>query len=261
MKKALLWLLGIVIIAGIGFGGWYIGNKQAKKDDNKTQEKTPKKDTKIKVEYKTDKYEKSTDNKGLVISSSFVKPISINVDNGEKIIHYMDNVVGDLWSSIIRQTDKSIENYDPDFQFDAKYGINYTTTDYLTSKTLTFNIVSEGDMGGVGWHESYYYNFDIESGELLELNDICIDVKNCKTFMREYFLKVLQRDERFNSLDLDYEEGIEESIYKVSNYGFTKNGFIMIVPEYEISDGAAGAFAYTIPYDEFNKYLKDEYQM
>ena len=34
MKKALLWLLGIVIIAGIGFGGWYIGNKQAKKDDN-----------------------------------------------------------------------------------------------------------------------------------------------------------------------------------------------------------------------------------
>ena len=260
MKKALLWLLGIVLIAGIGFGGWYLGNKQAKKDDNKTQEKTPKKETELKVEYTTEKYEKSTDNKGLVISNSVTRPKSINRDSGDKIISTLDEYIDERWDSIVERTDKDIENYDPDFQFDAKYGIEYMTTHYANKNVIQFTFTSSGSMGGVGWNEYYIYNFNLESGKLLELKDICVDVTECKTFMKDYFLKVLQRDERFNNLDENYEEDMEV-IYDVSNFGFTKNGFELIVPEYEISDGAAGAFIYTIPYDEFNKYLKEEYQM
>ncbi len=258
-KKVLLFIIVIIILGGIAAGSWYFGTKYSDKEDKKVEEKKKKMD--IVVKYNTEKYERSTDNKGLVINNSLVIPASISVDNGNKIIEYMRNILEEDWKDVKEQTDSAIETYDPDFQFDDQYGVTYTTTHYINKDLIVFNVATSGSMGGVGWNESRYYNFDLTTGELLKIEDICKDVNACKEFMNNEFNRLLKGDQRYKNLDEGFEDVIKEQIFTEGNYGFAKEGFVLVVPEFKISDATAGAFIYTLSYLELDDYLKDEYKI
>ena len=53
-------------------------------------------------------------------------------------------------------------------------------------------------MGGTGWENKEYYNFSYTTGELLKIEDICIDINKCRDIMIEYFLNELKKDESTN---------------------------------------------------------------
>ena len=262
-KKVLLSFIIVLLLVGVGAGCWYFGSKSTKSNDTKEKAKKGNEDNsgELKVKYEKKEYNRSTDNKGLIITNSITYPVSISEGNSERIIGYLNDILMKDWDGIKENTDTDIENYDPDFNFDDSYGVEYTTNHYVKDNVIVFNVVTEGSMGGVGWHESRYFNFDLEKGNVLEISDICKNVKECKSYMKKYFLEKLKKDQRFTGLDPDYEDEIEEAIFKVANFGITKDGLILIVPEYEIGDGTMGIFSYIIPNAEINKYLKDEYQV
>ena len=258
-KKVLLFIIIIIILGGVAAGCWYVGNKYSNKDDKKTEEKKNKME--IVVKYETKKYDRSTDNKGLIINNSLSLPSSISVENGDKIVEYMNKALENDWTDIKEQTDYAIDNYDPDFQYNDQYGIEYVTNHYINKNLIVFNVVTSGSMGGVGWHESRYYNFNLETGEAYKLEDFCKDVKACKEFMVEEFNKLLKTDQRFKNLEEGYQKIVAEEIFKEGNFGLSKDGLTLTVPEYKISDGAAGNFVYTLSYLELDEYLKDEFKV
>ena len=261
-KKIVLWIIVIILIAGVGAGVWYSKSKFSKDDSNSTKKvEKKKKDGKIEIKYETKNYNKNTNDKRITITNSLTLPVSISSDNGDKIVSYMKELRTEEWQEVKDETDHAIEEYDSDFQFEDSYGVVYKSTGVVYDKFITFTNTTSGGMGGTSWDETEYYNFDIESGEVLELEDICKDVKKCKTVMKENFLKRLEKDERFPLLEEDYEKGITDSIYTIGNFGFIKEGFTMVVQKYTIAAGSSGVFEYDIPYSEMNEYLKDEYQM
>jgi hypothetical protein len=216
---------------------------------------------KLTFTYENEEYNLTSNDKKVVISSvrKFIKDTKdANINKAIKVIN--DNT-SKKWQELKTMMDDQIatlnEEGTPD---EEEYGVNYGVIDYSNKKIVTFVIMTTGSMGGVPWNEEEGYSFDRTTGNQLTLNDICMNETKCKDFLLDYFLLQLKNDERYENLYDDYKTTVEKDIYKDGNWYLNDEGLVLIVPKYEISDGGAGLFSYTIPYNIINDYLNEKYK-
>ena len=289
IAKLIKLIIILAIIAGLGFGG-YKGYKYLSKTvkDTIKEEKKKEEDKKAPTDeipydkdnpiYQTDEYgvpkkvfvqygdsmygDVSPDGK-LSIYNKRVIPSLINTPYASKIVKTLSDASAVYWNPAVKQTDEDFANYDPATTQPAKYGIQYYATHelYRDNRLLVFNCVLTGSMGGDTWDALEIFGFDLRNGDILDLDKLCIDVNTCENFLYTTFVESLKRDERFTDLLPDYEKLVKENLFKVGNYGYTKKGFALIIPKGVIASNASNVFAYVIPFDTFNEYLKEEFRI
>ena len=266
MKKKIL--IGVIILLLVLLSiNMIVAQLVENKNDKKPTEET--KELKgVTVTYTDEVYNKESKDGNLVIYNVRNTPNSISIDEGEKVLEYLLNVSNKDWSELIDVCDEMIGDYEdglgnvPPRHHDQKIeiGVKYTFNHYVHGESITFDLLTSGSLGGANWDDKKYYNFDIKSGEPLELKDICKKEEECKKFLKNYYLKELNKSEIFPELYPEYEATIEGFIFKVGYFGFTENGFVISVPEYELASGTSGNIEFIVPYKEFNKYLNSQYK-
>ena len=272
MKK----ILFVIAIFFVAFLGNYLGNlyydsvkkpvvekKNNKKEESKQEEIIDL--GKIEISYAEDKKEFISDNGKLKITNVIKYPNKITIDEKieEKIISYLKGIVEEKFIDVNNQAQEQIYDYNSDKVDDSyEYGVIYSFSEMLVSyDVISFVLTTDGSMGGVAWNSKEYYNLSTNTGKILKLDDICLNVSECKKIMSDFFLKQLRNDERFNNLNDQYEEVIKDKLSGDSNWGYDSTGMHLMIAKYDISNGADGMFEYLLPKEEINGYLKDGYKI
>lgn len=128
------------------------------------------------------------------------------------------------------------------------------------NQRITFNLGLEGGFGGVGWVNSYGYNYDLTTGELLTLKTITDDYQ---TLIKDLTAEVERQLNIFKKEFEIYEVSETELIgfiTKTGNWYFAEDKLIIIFQKYDIADGATGPIVIEIDKEFINPHLKDEYK-
>lgn len=275
-------LVILLVVVGLGVGG-YFGYKhlsgvvkdskeeqkqEEKKEEPKQEEKKEEeKEQKLTVEYGTGYYHKESEDKKLKIYNTRALPSFINIPGYVTIIGYMSNVTKDNWEMIKKTTDDLLKEYEESvdagspMEISGDIGVKYYSVHEQLGNVLVFNSIMFGNMSGISWNDLRIYNFDVRDSKFLNLAELCNNELECKDYMLNSFLQTLKQDERFPNLFEDYEDTVKEELFKDGLYGFTVEGFGMIIPKGLIASDADGIFQYVIPYSVFNNYLKDDYKV
>ncbi len=113
-----------------------------------------------------------------------------------------------------------------------------------------------------GAHGSSYvtgYNFDSQTGELLELEDVVTDEESFITYAQDFILDYLVDVYGEDGLVEDYEELVTAAM-EDPNWIFTDYGMTFIFGESELSAYAAGTIEVRIPYEKLEDYLVEKYE-
>ena len=181
----------------------------------------------------------------------------------EKIINNLKNIVDNKFSEVNKQALEQIEDFNKNNQdIQYEYGVSYILSEqYVSYDVISFVLTTSGSLGGTSWENIEYYNYSYKTGELLKLEDVCIETSTCKEIMINYFLEELKKDERVNSLNDGYESVVKEELLKNNNWGYDKEGLHLLISKYVIASGAEGIFDYTFSKEVVNNYLKEEYKI
>ena len=122
-------------------------------------------------------------------------------------------------------------------------------------------MVVSGNLFEEAWDALEFYSFDARNGEVFKLEDICIDVNKCENFLYTYFIEVLKTDKRNADLVPNYESIVKENLFKPGSYGFTSSGFALVIKKGVIASDASKYFAYALPYEHLNEFLKEDFRI
>ena len=121
----------------------------------------------------------------------------------------------------------------------------------FTKSNYSYNGGAHGSNYIFGW------NFDLETGKRLTLEDITEDKDAFMADVKEYVLELCKSDAYNNRLFPDYEENID-FILQDDFWYFDGEGITFIANTYEISAYAEGTLFFTVPYEVLQG-LKDAY--
>jgi hypothetical protein len=116
-----------------------------------------------------------------------------------------------------------------------------------------------------GAHDSYSfigYNFDTRTGKVLTLDDISTDKKQLIDSARTYINSQLKLPGYAKKLMKSVEQSqdiINSDVLTDDNWYFTKTGLTFVSNPYVLGSYAAGAFFFTVPYQQLES-LKADYQ-
>lgn len=270
----------IIVLFVVAFLGTYLGNsyydkqrsnrdvtkkEEVKKDETKEEVEEETEDKgKIEIYYDEEKKEFKSDDGKLVITNSirYPKTITIEATAEDKIKTTLKKIADSKFSTVNNQAQEQIVDYNKyKTGFADKFGVSYVFSERRVDyEIISFALNTSGSMGGTGWAETEYYNYSFTTGEQLKLEDICIDVTKCKEVMIDFFLKELEKDERFSRLYEDYKDVVKEKLFANNSWGYNNVGMNLVIDKYEIASGAEGIFEYVMPKEELNGYLKDGYK-
>ena len=279
-KKSIIKIIILIIILFFSsFLGTYLGNnyydKQKKnskdeqvikdKKEDKKQEEIVEDKGKIEIYYEEEKKDFISDDGKLKITNSIKYPKTITIESKaeEKIKSTLKKIVDSNFLTVNNQAQEQVGDYNKNKEGSPlEYGVSYSFSEiYVSYDVLSFLLTTSGSMGGTGWENKEYYNFSYTTGELLKIEDICIDVSKCRDIMIEYFLNELKKDERLPNLNEQYETIVKEELLKNNTWGYDSLGIRLVIPKYSIASGSDGLFEYTISKDVINEYLIDNYKI
>lgn len=128
----------------------------------------------------------------------------------------------------------------------------------VDTKVVSFTRNSYSNNGGV--HGNQYasgWNFDVETGKRLKLEDITEDKDAFMENIREYVLGLCESEAYKNRLFPEYADSID-FVLQDDLWYFDYEGITFISNPYELSAYAEGTLYFTIPYSELEG-LKQEY--
>ena len=258
------------------------GNKD--KDDNKNgmvtgkggdneivQANTNLKET-FKVTYETRGVRNITVGGASFVCNEDVPKISgISASAAEKMEKYLNNWYSEVWKDINEQTkddyikelltqmNENSGEYGPeDIGFHQSYKVVY-----LTNKLVTFQYIFDGGLGGVGWGNTSGVSFDLETGDVIEIEKLVTSKEKYIEACKKYAFETLKNDQRYKEVlemhGKDYEETINSAIEKLGGY-FTEDGIVCAeIPKYAMASGASGEFKFTVPYGVVKEFLNSKY--
>ena len=195
----------------------------------------------------------------------------ISTSAAEKMEKYLNNWYSEVWKDINEQTkDEYIEeilnqmnensgDYGPqDIGFHQSYKVIY-----LTDKLVTFQYIFEGGLGGVGWGNTSGVSFDLETGDVIEIEKIVTSKDKYIEACKKYAFESLKNDDRYQEvLEMhgnEYEGIINSAIEQLDGY-LTEDGIVCAeIPKYTIASGASGEFKFTTPYNLIKDYINTKY--
>jgi len=128
----------------------------------------------------------------------------------------------------------------------------------VDNKVASFIKSNYSNSGGAhGYNYTSGWNFDLETGKRLTLEDITEDKEAFMANIKEYVLELCKSDAYNSRLFPGYEESID-FVLQDDLWYFDYEGITFIANPYEISAYAEGTLYFTIPYEAL-KGLKDAY--
>ncbi len=215
------------------------------------------KDGIFEIEYKEETYITKNDNGEVVFENKRNLPIiksSKHSNSAEKIQKSLTEISNKNWNYIKETSDEYKDS-------PSKTGINYMLgTSVFGKNYISFMANQSGSFGGTSWSAEELYTYDIETGELLNINSFAKDEKEFKEFLTKKVKEYVK--ENFDESALSgLDSKVKDIIEKSGNYGMQYGSFSIILPKYSIGAGADGVRVVEISKDEINSYLKDRYQI
>ena len=191
-------------------------------------------------------------------------PIITNDANqlaADKISKYLTDISNEDWKSVnnIDSNDEFVENYHDEV------GVSYTyNTEESNKKYLSFKYITSGGMGGVSWSGVSGYNFDYETGNLLEINNI-MNYNNAQNDLYEYIISAIEKEHPPETLWHDdisgyWKDIVKKDMFSQGSWIFTNSGIRVFFGKYSLGPGSTGVIEVEIPIEEINKYLYDKYK-
>ena len=226
----------------------------------------------FKVTYETRGVRNITIEGACFVCNEDVPTISgISTSAAAKMEKYLNNWYSEVWIDINEQTkDEDIkellnqmnENSDEYGPQDIGFHQTYKVI-YLTNKLVTFQYILEGGLGGVSWGNTSGVSFDLETGDVIEIEKIVTSKEKYIEACKNYVFESLKKDSRYEEVlemhGKEYEGIINSTIEKLEGY-FTENGIVCAeIPKYSIASGASGEFTFTVPYGLIKDYINIKY--
>ena len=176
-----------------------------------------------------------------------------NIDNKKimnKINEYID-YQKESFLNVVKDT-KDLEQPKYDFNLSVTEN-NYNNITYIYMLTFSYT-------GGAHYTRddaSIYY--DNKSNEFIDITHFFKDEESFKKLSSIAYYYVLNlKDKNFDELWV--KRGTDPTIDNYRHFKFTDSGLEILFPPYQVASWADGEIKITIPYEEINDLLKEEYQ-
>lgn len=159
-------------------------------------------------------------------------------------------------SEAVSQFDNEYKRFKKDFTDSAqKWEVKVDgEVIYESHEVICVSIQSYTDTGGAhGNGRLSYLNFNPETGDVLEQNDIIRNIEDFKKIAEKAFTDQTKPKDNEESME-DFFFG--EDFQLPANIGFTKDGLVLLYNNYEIASYAQGATRVVLPYDQIKDLLK-----
>ena len=127
-------------------------------------------------------------------------------------------------------------------------------------RVLSISFSNDSYTGGA---HGYYYtdalNFDLATGEELELEDIALDWNSFRSFCIDRIIYLCNTEYDENMFLDGYEEYVPYLIDDADSCYFDSNGLTFVANPYALAVYAAGSQTFTIPYADLEDYIRPEY--
>jgi hypothetical protein len=134
--------------------------------------------------------------------------------------------------------------------FDAKYTVVFQSNSLWS---LKFDFMGYADGAAHTYRYSKTFNYDLERGEKLSLEDLFRPDSNyLETVSSHCIFELSKRDIGFYG---GFEQGAEPTSKNYRNWNITSNGLMITFDEYQVAPYAAGAQTVTVPYMELQKVI------
>jgi hypothetical protein len=97
------------------------------------------------------------------------------------------------------------------------------------------------------------YNFDAQTGEVIENADLITDMEGFTKIIKANFKKEIDIDGESEFGDFFF----GDDFHLPANIGFTDEGLLILYNVYEIASYAQGITEFTIPFDEIDRFIID----
>ncbi len=172
----------------------------------------------------------------------------------EKVLTYIDKQRQEFMNVI-----KESEN----IQISSKYDFNLNVTSSERNNIIYVNILTYSYTGGAHYiRDDYSLYWDDDTKEFIDLKYFFKDEEAFKemTNLAYYYVINLGQEENRNFDQLWVRRGTAPTIDNYRHFEFTDNGLEIMFPPYQVASWADGQINITIPYEDINKYLKEEYR-
>lgn len=137
--------------------------------------------------------------------------------------------------------------------FEEKYTVIFQS-EHIWS--LKFDFMGYADGAAHPYHYSMTFNYDLEQGANLSLDDIFRPDSNYLEAVSSYCIfELSKRDIGFYG---GFEQGAEPTPKNYRNWNVTSNGLMITFDEYQVAPYAAGAQIVTVPYEELKAIIKPQ---
>lgn len=172
----------------------------------------------------------------------------------EKVLAYINNQRQEFMNVI-----KNSEN----IQISSKYDFNLNVTSSERNNITYVNILTYSYTGGAHYiRDDYSLYWDDDTKEFIDLKYFFKDEEAFKemTNLAYYYVINLGQEENRNFDQLWVRRGTAPTIDNYRHFEFTDNGLEIMFPPYQVASWADGQINITVPYEDINKYLKEEYR-
>lgn len=240
-------------------------NKSNETKENDNSESEDKIDpSKVKVEYTTRTLRELKGEKGVFKTVEVIPTISgIDKNVAKKIEDNIEKYYKKLWQDIDSQSTDS-EVYEIINYVDDEIGFKVNPVVILkNSKVITFRFDFSGGLGGVSWNTTSGITYDLETGNVVDIEDIVTSKQQYIDTCYDYVVEQIKKDDRYDDVKSqeynNWEEVVKSSIQDMDGY-FTEEGIVCVtIPKYAIASGASGEFIYAIPYELIKDYINNDY--
>ncbi|MBT8269595.1 MAG: DUF3298 and DUF4163 domain-containing protein [Bacteroidia bacterium] len=187
------------------------------------------------------------------LSKSINKTINDHIAN---MLNFSEEPVNNLdLDQAIEQFDQEYSSFKSDIAESALVWEAIFDSEVIYQSSEVICIALNGYMNTGGAHGNMnitLYNFDGETGELLEPKDLVSDLDKFTEFVKPYFIQAIaQKDD----------EGIEEYFFGdpfhlPANIGINDDGLLILYNVYEIGSYAQGITEFTIPFEDVQAFLQ-----
>lgn len=154
---------------------------------------------------------------------------------------------------------KSIPKYDLTWFLNSKQNITFNKFG-----VFSFSFFTDDFLGGAhGSASETLFNFDVQNGKQITINDIIINDDNGALMLlgEKYFRQAQGLNDKINLEDAGYftiaVDEKEEGIFKLTdNFSFTPQGLYFVYAQYQIGAYAIGMPSFTIPYSALKNIAK-----
>lgn len=181
----------------------------------------------------------------------------------QKIETYLNNYYKEVWKELGAEFSedeltKMLEQQNSNEYGNVGFKQSFEQV-FINNKVVSYSYNFVGSLGGAPWEKTDGLTFDVNTGELIKIEDIVTSKEKYIQVCKKYVYEQLRLDSRYSMLVQGYDKVVDSHIEKLEGY-ITKDGIVcVIIQKYEIADGAAGEFIYTIPFDTIKTYINSDY--